>query len=389
MKIAFVAHNFVRGNGQGRINYEIVRHALRFGHSLTLLADQVTPELLDLGATQIRIRQRPRRPNLLGVFTFAAFADQVIERIRRDVDVVVGAGFTLRRRHDVNLCQFVHGAWIRSPVHVARLRGGWYGQYQSLFTRRNALWEKQAYDAADVVVAPSNKIRDELVSIGVPSENIRIVYNGVDLDEFCPGTADRTSLGLPQSVPLALFCGDIRTPRKNLDSVLRALTVTPQVHLAVVGSVEGSPFPEMATRLRIADRVHFAGYRTDVNRFMRACDLFVFPSRYEAGTLVLIEALASGMPVVTARTAGGCEIMPSAAGVILDDPDDIPGLQKAIQRFSADPILRSAASRAAREAAEQHSWLSMSEHYMDIFDAALHLKRTWANSLPALAECAP
>jgi glycosyltransferase involved in cell wall biosynthesis len=347
VRILFVAHNFVRGNGQGRIQAEIVRHALAEGHSVTLLANRVDREWIDLGATWHRARMVPERPNLVGVRMFASTVDRIVERERDNFDVVVGGGFTLRRRHEVNLCQFVHGAWIKSPVHVAKLCRGPYAWYQWLYSRTNAIWEKQAYAMAGIVVAPSNKIRDELVGIGVPPERIAVVYNGVDLDEFAPGTepkaTQRPALGLPAAALLALFCGDIRTPRKNLDNTLRAVAQVPSLHLAVVGALKDSPFPAMARELGIADRVHFLDFRRDVAALMRASDLFIFPSRYEAGTLVLTEAAASGLPLVTAKTAGGAEVFGPAAAEVIADPDDLPALVAAIRRFSQSPEARAAA----------------------------------------------
>ena len=205
----------------------------------------------------------------------------------------------------VSVSSFMELGFGRLSMSHASLRGprAWY---QLLYSRCNTRWERQSYAAARKIVAPSQKIVDELVSIGVPREKVELIYNGVDLQEFQPGKVSRASLALPEGVPLALFVGDIRTPQKIWTQSSKALAQLPAVHLAVVGETKRSPFPRMARELGIADRVHFAGYRKDVPNFMQACDLFVFPSRYEAGTLVLIEALASGLPVVTARTAGGC-----------------------------------------------------------------------------------
>jgi len=375
MKIAFVMHNLIRGNGQGRIQYEIVRHVLEQGHEAVLFADRVAPEVVEWGARWTRVSQAPHRPNLLGVYHFASAADTALARSPDRFDAIVGAGFTMRRLHDLSICQFVHGAWIRSPVHVSRVQRGPKAWYQWLYSRCNMRWENQSFSMARKIVAPSQKIVDELLSIGIPASKIGLIYNGVDLQEFRPGNVARSSLGLPEDGPMALFCGDIRTPRKNLDSVLKATALLPELHLAVVGEVSRSPFPQMARDLGIADRVHFAGYRTDVAEFMQACDLFVFPSRYEAGTLVLIEALASGLPVVTARTAGGCEIMANDCGAILEDPDDVPALAAAIDRFVRNDDERARASRAARTTAEQYGWRQMAAQYLALIEAAAVRKR--------------
>jgi glycosyltransferase involved in cell wall biosynthesis len=373
MNITIVGHKLARGDGQGRINYEIARHALAKGHQLTLLATKVDDDLVAAGAKWIPIVSPIRKPELINTMYFARTADKHLRRLAPDMDLLVGNGFTLRHPHHVNLCQFVHGAWIQSPVHVAKLTRGPYAWYQWTYSKANSRWEKQAYAASKFVVPPSEKIRQELLSIGVPDEKIRVIYNGVDLAEFRPGSEDRKSLGLPEARPLALFVGDIRTPRKNLDTTLKALTQAPGVHLAVAGALARSPFPQLAKDLGIADRVTFLDFRRDIGKLMRAVDLFIFPSRYEAGTLVLLEALASGLPVVTARTAGGCEVMGEGAGRIIEDPNDVDALAGAILEMARDDAARRAASSAARTVAEKYSWTSMAEQYLDLFTQAAKL----------------
>lgn len=366
MRIAFVVHNLIRGNGQGRIQYEIVRYALARGHQVTLYADRVADELVREGAQWVQVRQKPRRPALVGEYTFASAADRAIAPHRARFDVICAAGFTMRGPHDVSLCQFVHAAWMQSPVHVSRVQGGPRAWYQAAYTRLNSKWERASFSAARVIVAPSEKIRRELTSVGIPTP-VEVIYNGVDLNEFRPGAIDRASLDLPTGVPLALFVGDIRTPRKNLDSVLRAMVRVPQARLVVIGAVEGSPFPEMAKSLGVADRVYFQGFRNDVARYMQACDLFVFPSRYEAGTLVLLEAMASGLPVITARTAGGCEVMENGSGVVVEDPDDVNAIGNAMAKFLGSEEERKQASVAARRTAERYAWSAMASQYIDLF----------------------
>ena len=92
----------------------------------------------------------------------------------------------------------------------------------------------------------------------------------------------------------------------------------PQLQLAVVGDETQSPFPAMSQKMGLADRVRFLGYRRDVPRLMRTCDMFVFPSRYEACSLALLEALASGLPVISAKTAGGSELISPAVRACAD-----------------------------------------------------------------------
>ena len=378
LRIGFVAHNFVRGDGQGRIQCEIVRHAVRLGHRVTLLADQVDADLAaEPGVEWDRIPKWPARPNLLGARSFATAADRRLRHCRSDFDVVVGAGFTLTSPHDVNLCQFVHGAWLRSPVHVARLSRGPWAWYQRAYSGFNSSWERLAFASAKRVVAPSERIRAELISVGVAVDRTAVIYNGVDIDEFRPGseadagTFERATLGLPpvDQGPLGMFAGDIRTTRKNLDTVLKAMVEVPNMRLAVAGALESSPFPAMARDLGVAPRVTFLGFRRDVNLLMRAADFFVFPSRYEAGTLVLTEAAASGLPLVTAATAGGAEVFGPEVAEVIGDPDDVPALVRAMRRFTDDPVGRRLAGQAARTVAERLTWTRMAEQYISLFES--------------------
>jgi glycosyltransferase involved in cell wall biosynthesis len=367
MRIAIVAHNIIRGDGAGRINYEIVRHALREGHRVTMIADAAAAELRDEGAQWIRVRPALREPNLLKCWRFYRTADAILRRRRDTWDVIVGNGPVITEPHDVSLCQYVHAAWGRSPVHVSRIVGGLYGFYQRQYTIWNSAWEQRTYKSVRYVVAPSHKIQGDLASIGVPESKVRIIFNGVDPNEFECGKGDRGELGLWTDGPLAVFAGDIATPRKNLDSVLKALATVPGLRLAVIGALERSPFPAMAEQLGVADRVKFLGYRRDVHAIMRACDFFVFPSRYEAGALVLLEAMACGLPVISAASAGGAELVGSEAGVVLEDSEDVTALAAAMTQMRDHPALRESRAAAARKIAEKYTWDYMAKQYLSLF----------------------
>jgi glycosyltransferase involved in cell wall biosynthesis len=367
VKIALITHNFCRGDGQSRVNYELAFHALRQGVQVTLFAAQVDPLLVEMGAACVSVRPGPHRTDLGQHRDFARRAHQALRAAGTCFDIVHANGSTLNAPHDVNTSHFVHGAWRRSPVHVARLRRDLYGAYQWTYTTLNAIAERSAYQKARLVVAVSDRVRQELLSIGLPENKVRVIINGVDLEEFHPGSATRSALGLPSKVPLALFVGDIRTPRKNLDSILRALVQVPALHLAIVGATETSPFPALAAALGVESRAHFLGFRKDIADIMRAADMFVFPSRYEACSLVLLEAMATGLPIVTAQTTGGAELIGKDCGVVLSDPDDLPALVQALHCLLDSPEQRQHMGENARRIAEQHSWGQMTQEYLHFY----------------------
>jgi glycosyltransferase involved in cell wall biosynthesis len=367
VRIALVAQNVVYGDGQGRINLEIARWALNAGAKVTLVAVEVDARILCAGAAWERIEVR-RKPIFARVAQFPSRANRVIDRLRAgyEIDCVIANGYTLTRPHDVNLSQFVHTAWLRSPVHSSATRGLVNRAYQSFYTRYNAFHEKRSFRLAKTIVAPSQTTAAELAALGIEPGKVRVIPNGVDCIEFMPGLENRVALGLPTGVPLALFTGDVRTNRKGLVSVLQAMTKVDGTHLAVVGKIDHSPYPEMARTLGIADRTHFLGFRKDVSHIMRACDLFVFPSWYDPFGLVVTEALASGIPVVTSAATGAGELLTKECGTIISDPARIDELATAIKGWLFSPERRKQAAPACRAIAMANGWQAMAERYLEL-----------------------
>jgi len=369
MHVAIVTPKVTADDGQGRVNLEIVRTLIERGHRATLIASVVDPDVARLPAVRwIQPYGGSLPTQLLSSQVVSRSAQALLRRVRPEVDVVTIDGAVTIADSDVNAVHFVHGAWLRSPFHTRRLRRDAYGAYHGVLTRVHHAQERAAFSRARAVVAVSGRVADELAAIGVPREKIEVIFNGVDVERFRPGAVDRAAIGLPDVPFLALFAGDIKTPRKNLDTVLRAIARSADVHLAVAGSVERSPYPAMARDLGIASRVSFLGFRSDMPALMRAADVFVFPSRYEPCGLVVLESLASGTPVITARSVGGAEVLTGAEGVAIDDPDDDAAIAHALDRYRADDAVRRRAGEHARRLALEHTWSAMAERYVALYE---------------------
>ncbi len=392
MRLALVTHKFARGDGQGRVNYELAKAALGAGHTVWLVASEIAPELAaHPGARAVRLGVAGWPSALLKNQVFALRTTIWLWRHRRELDLVHVNGFVTWMRADVNTAHFVQAAWLRSPYHQARARRDLSGVYQWLYTYLGTFLERWGYRRSTVVVGVSDKVKAELLEAGVAEQQLRVIPNGVDLEEFKPAPVSRAAVGLPESV-LLLFVGDIKTPRKNLDTILRALVHVPGATLAVVGNPAGSPYPAMATDLGLAARVLFLGFRRDVPQLMRAADLLVFPSRYEPSGLVLLEAAASGLPIVTAATVGGTEVLTGECSVVVSDPDDEHELARAINDLVSRPAALARMRAAARAAAEPNSWTVVAARYLRLYDELVgaeesgHVSRTNESVAPPCAE---
>jgi glycosyltransferase involved in cell wall biosynthesis len=133
-------------------------------------------------------------------------------------------------------------------------------------------------------------------------------------------------------------------------------------------AAEDSSYPQLAKELGLDARVHFLEPQLPVSEVMRAVDLFVFPSRYEPYGLVVIEAMASGLPVITTATTGAAEVVTPECGIVLSDSEDTDALAQALSTLANEPELRNAMGKAARSIAEQHSWASMAQTYVDLLE---------------------
>ncbi len=122
------------------------------------------------------------------------------------------------------------------------------------------------------------------------------------------------------------------------------------VRVLIVGRDDPAPYAALAARLAVSDRIVFAGSTQRIQRFFHAADVLVHPTFYDPCSRVVLEALASGLPVVTTRLNGAAECVTDAReGYVIDTPKDVTALADRIRRL-ADPGHRAACARSAPDA---------------------------------------
>lgn len=374
--VALVTPRLVKRDGQGRVNYEVVKRWLAMGGSVTALTRDVAPQLLQEKRFEWVPTGVASLPTNLLRSQIASFqSSRRLASRRREFDLVHVNGSVTLAASDINSCHFVHAAWGASAAHTSRSNRNPYGLYHRMLTNLHAGQERVAYGRARRVVAISDHVRTQLLAIGVPSEKIQVIWNGIDVEEFRPPEGDRPSLLMPKQRFVALFAGDMRTPRKNLDTVLEAIRRTAGVHLAIAGDLKNNPYPAKVQSMGLAQRVTFLGFRNDIAEVMRAADVFVYPASYEPLGLVVLEALASGLPVATAVTTGASELIDRDCGFVLSDPTDARTLGAILERLRDDASLCRRMGEAARRRALDHTWERMAADYTVLYQSAIAERR--------------
>ncbi|MBZ5762634.1 glycosyltransferase family 4 protein [Rhizobium sp. VS19-DR104.2] len=226
-------------------------------------------------------------------------------------------------------------------------------------------------------VAVSGRVKHELMdNYRVPSDRIAIIPNGIDLSKFRAeprgGHALRAEFGIPDNARLLLFVGH-EFSRKGLAYVIQAMQTLndPTLWLLVVGSDNRKPYVAMAGSL--ASRIVFAGERRDMERIYPAADAFVLPTAYETFSLVCMEAMACGVPVLATRVGGIEEYLKDGVnGYGIDrDRDDIA--RKLALVFSGESGLQTLKAGAIATA-DSYSWNEISRRYVSLAEDVLREK---------------
>jgi len=213
-----------------------------------------------------------------------------------------------------------------------------------------------------------------LERLGVDPGRIRIIPNGVDLSEFEHMPVQRGSDG----ELTILFVGRCYPRQKGLEHLVRAIRLLPtrrEVRLKIVGEDWGGvdSLQALARALAVEEQITFTGPlpRGEVIRAYGSADIFVLPSLFEPFGIVLLEAMAAGLPVVASRVGGIVEVVEDAATGLLVTPGDPRALAKAVGRLISDPSLRSRMGEAGRRKAAAYSWDVLLPRILKVYAEAI------------------
>lgn len=338
MKIALSFPGCHRRGGVERILLECANFLAERGHETHVLATQWDESLLDARIHRHFVPAR-RSPPLLRLWSFTRESRRVLARLEGVESV---GAFGVISPPGVLWVQSVHAAWLE----ISAARRSWRGRLKQRLNPVHPYTihlEKQMFAGRRYrhLIALSPQVRDDLMRFyQVPAADISVVSNGFAPAEFNLGrrserNAVREKLGIPHDARVVVFVAN-ELERKGFGPLLRAIASLQRgdVHLLAVGRLDAHAYAGEIARLGMTPRVHFTGPSNDVAGFYAASDLFALPTQYEAWGLVIVEAMACGLPVVTSRLAGAAiAVREGETGLLLDDPDDETEIAGALRAF--------------------------------------------------------
>jgi UDP-glucose:(heptosyl)LPS alpha-1,3-glucosyltransferase len=372
MRIAISSPAFNLVGGVERVAVEAANRLAGAGHEVSAYGARIDRTVLD---DAVRVRRIPVPANL-DTLTGLGFRRRATRAIAADRPDVHGAFSTLSPPGGVFWIPSVHKVAYdvllarRSPVGRLPVR-------LNPFHRGSLRLERRMLTLGGCarLLALTDGVKSDVVSVyGLPEDDIAVLAPGFDPEMFNPDrraqrrAQARARFGYEEQDRVLLFVGN-ELERKGFDVVLEAIGLLrdPSVKLLGAGRVAPGAYRPLLERLGLGERLRWVGSSNDVALLHAASDVFVLPTRYEPWGLVIVEALGSGLPVVTSRLAGAAlAVQEGRTGRLLRDPEDPAELAEALRW-----VLSGAPDRARTIAASvrEYTWAEVIARYERVLRA--------------------
>ncbi len=371
MKVAFIRYRYDPFGGAERFTQVLVERLSARGAEVHLYARKWSAQP-PAGVIVHRVGG-PSRPSILGYASFVFLVGHAVRRIP----------FDIIQSNERTLCQDVYRAGDGVHARWLELRARRMTRLRRLSLRVNPfhafrLWlERRLFEDPGLraVIVNSNMVRAEILSrFRIDPDRIVTITNGVDLNRFHPSRREgegldlRRRLGVPDGEMVALFVGS-GFDRKGLAYAIQGLAESAvPARLWVVGKGRVDRYRDLCRRLGLEPRVEFWGPRKDTAPFYAAADVFLLPTLYDPFPSVILEAMASGLPVITTAQCGASEIIvPGREGFILEYPEQTSRIAECLEALGAWEERRRM-GREARVRAEGFPWERTVRELEELYD---------------------
>ncbi len=313
-------------------------------------------------------------PKSLRLLTFAIRATQEMEK--GNYDITLGVGNTLK----ADVLQphgGVHWAWFWRSLRAYDSPFLWMIKFLGRVLSPKQWVQGYIEDAPyrkkhfHKIVAISEMVKEDIIRwYGVSEDLITVVYNGVDIERFHPRNRQyreeiRERHGIGNELVILFVSNNFKM--KGLNLLMKGLAALKKeeprrFRLLILGRDRQAPYLRLARRLGIFEEVVFAGSTDEPEKYYGAADLLVHPTFYDACSLTVLEALASGLPVITTASNGASGMLRQGeGGEVIQKTTDINQLSRAIRQYVDYSVCR------GRDGAEVYSEIKNFDKVMDIF----------------------
>jgi UDP-glucose:(heptosyl)LPS alpha-1,3-glucosyltransferase len=351
LRIAFVVHDYNRHGGHSRYVAELARR-YRHEHDVHVFTNTVDdPDPAGITFHHVRAWRANALASILSFVLPGTLA------VRGRFDVVHAQGLC-GLRHTLATAHFCQPAW-----YAALAGQGVKLNWRQQLSRRliaGLEWKALCQPQTRRVIAVSQLVQRNLAEFYGRTTGVEVVYHGTDVERFHPANRDRhraavrAAVGVSSDAILALYVGDLK---KGAAVAVRAVARSPGVTLLIVSGSDVSAVRQLAGELGVGERVIFHPPTKQVEAVFAAADVFLFPTVYDSFGLVVTEAMATGLPVITSAAAGAAELItPGVDGFVTERPWDDVAVAAHLADLRDSLTLRERVGAAARRRVEPLTW---------------------------------
>jgi len=377
MKIAIIRQKFVNYGGAEQFVSGYTRYLAEMGHEVHIFANQWTPS--HHPNVKIHSVRAFTRNSFLRVLSFAWFALQAISFKSYDI---VQSHERIWHQDIYRAGDGCHREWLERRSSYLPFFKRFFLKF-NLFHQLILRLEKRIFEKGECkkIIAISEMVkRNILKHYRLPEDRVKVVYNGVQLDRFDPSNKKyfydevRQQLRISDQEVMILFVGS-GFERKGLEYLIKSIQYVKEKNwrLVLVGKGNWGKYLKFTTKKK-QEKITCLEPIDEIEKLYAAADFFILPSIYEPFGNANLEALASGLPIITSQNTGASEIItPKKEGIILEDPSNSKSIAEAID-YLMDPKNREPMVSAARSLAEKFTQQRNASEMLKIYQEFIEYK---------------
>jgi glycosyltransferase involved in cell wall biosynthesis len=390
LNVCFVSPEyFPISGGTGAYVYYLSRQLQKSGHNVHIITRHKmnSTEIVDgVNITYIKCKGNP----LTKYWSFARSTFKKLEELNKKFafDIIhanlpLVPNFAIPKESANVLVSTVHSTWkgeAEAIKHEGLRKLNTNEKFMLEFNSLLRSSEKKLMKRSDALIAVSMYTKKELTEFyDIDEEKIHIIYNGVDVQKFKPNkdrVGLRRELGLEEKQKIILFVGRLYQ-RKGLDTLFQSISKVVQNFKDAKFVISGEGFRQnkekllkLAEKLKIENSVLFVGYFPDekLPDLYAASDIFVLPALYENFPFAILEAQATGLPVISTKVGGIPELVTNNKNGLLVEPANSEQLTEEIMILLKNPKFAEELGKRARQLIEEKfAWPLITNEVVDLY----------------------